>query len=257
MHPISDKELDKLFHQRFEEFEVEPSDMVWGKISNQIDHKGVGKRSYASFWMAAAGIVIVLSAGLWLYRPVKVIKLQGVAQLKEETKPTPPIIGSDEETAVIAPGKEISSDLIAKDIQVLQVPEKKTEEPKVQINAQEGVQPQMEEKVAIAITNKDKTPVIEELKPKVVIPQSDSFDKVGEGNVYAQLLTKPDLTEEIQTNDTVITGQRKIKSIGSLVNFVIAKVDHRENKIIEFKDGDEGTELAGLNLGLVKYRNRK
>lgn len=254
MHPISDKELDKLFHQRFGEFEVEPSDMVWGKISNQIDHKGVGKRSYASFWMAAAGIVVVLAAGLWLYRPVEVIKLQGVVQLGEETKPAPSIIGSDQEAESMPLDKEISSNLIAKDIQV---PEKKTEESKVQIKSQEDVQPQMEEEVVIATTNKDKIPVIQELKPKVVIPPSDSFDKVGEGDVYAQSLAKPDLTEGIPTDDTVITGQRKIKSIGSLVNFVIAKVDHRENKIIEFKDGDEGTELTGLNLGLVKYRSRK
>ena len=39
MHPISDKELDKLFQQRFGDLEVEPSNDVWEKISNKMDKK--------------------------------------------------------------------------------------------------------------------------------------------------------------------------------------------------------------------------
>ena len=49
----------------------------------------------------------------------------------------------------------------------------------------------------------------------------------------------------------------KIRSIGSLVNFVIAKVDHREDKIIEFEDNDEGSEVSGINLGVLKFKSRK
>lgn len=256
MHPISDKELDKLFRQRFDEFEVEPSDAVWGKISDQLNDQKVGKKSYSSLWMAAAGIILVLSAALWLFRPVEVIKLQGVAQIKEESNQAAPAHEPAKEIINIAPDSD-SDPKLAAAVADTKAPEKNTDMPNVQIKVQEDIQPQLAKEVVTIAVNKDKAPLIQESKPKPVIPQADSFDKVVEGDVYAQSLVKSDITEQIQAETTVSTGQRKVKGIGGLVNFIIAKVDHREDKIIEFKDGDEGTELAGLNLGLVKFRSRK
>ena len=48
----------------------------------------------------------------------------------------------------------------------------------------------------------------------------------------------------------------RIKGVGGLVNFVIAQVDKREDKIIEFREGEEGTELSGINLGPIKLKSR-
>jgi len=41
------------------------------------------------------------------------------------------------------------------------------------------------------------------------------------------------------------------------VNFVIAQVDKREDKLIEFTESDEGTEVSGINLGLLKIKSKK
>jgi hypothetical protein len=42
--------------------------------------------------------------------------------------------------------------------------------------------------------------------------------------------------------------------VGDLVNFVIAKVDKREEKIIKVSKTDEGdNEITGINLGLFKF----
>jgi hypothetical protein len=57
MHPISDKDLDKLFQQRFENLELEPSNNVWGKISSTLDNKVSGKQSFSTIWMAAASVI--------------------------------------------------------------------------------------------------------------------------------------------------------------------------------------------------------
>jgi pectate lyase len=47
----------------------------------------------------------------------------------------------------------------------------------------------------------------------------------------------------------------KIKSVGDLVNFVVAKVDKREEKIIKVSKTDEGdNQITGINLGLFKFR---
>ena len=50
--------------------------------------------------------------------------------------------------------------------------------------------------------------------------------------------------------------KQKIKSVGSLINFVISRVDKREDKIIEFKDGKEGSAVSVINLGLIKFKSR-
>lgn len=255
MHPISDKELDRLFRQRFDELGVEPADTVWGKISDQLGNQKNDKKSFSLFWMAAAGIIVVLSAGLWLFRPVEVIKLQGVAQVKEENIPAPAISEPLEEVLSKPLNKDGLNEIAA--VPEIEASEKKVAEPVTQVKVQEIVKPQIEKDAIVIAANKDKVPVIQESKQKLVISQPDSFDKVADEVVYAKSITKSDLTENIQAEDGLTTSHRKIKSIGSLVNFVIAKVDRREDKIIEFKDGDEGSELAGLNLGLVKYRSRK
>jgi hypothetical protein len=61
---------------------------------------------------------------------------------------------------------------------------------------------------------------------------------------------------ELESNSVDGTTKPRIKSIGGLVNFVIAQVDKREDKIIEFRDGEEGSEVSGINLGPLKFKNR-
>ncbi|OYZ47613.1 MAG: hypothetical protein B7Y19_07640, partial [Sphingobacteriales bacterium 24-40-4] len=82
MHPISDKELDKLFEQRFGDLEIEPSAAVWEKITGAMDQKR-RKSAFPSFWMAAASIVVLISAGLLYFRPQEVIKLQGSTEMAQ------------------------------------------------------------------------------------------------------------------------------------------------------------------------------
>ena len=53
------------------------------------------------------------------------------------------------------------------------------------------------------------------------------------------------------------TKNRKVRGVGGLVNFVISQVDKREDKLIEFTESDEGTEVSGINLGLLKIKSKK
>lgn len=255
MHPISDKELDKLFQKNFGDMEIEPGNAVWNNISDQLDNQNGGKKSFSMFWMAAAGVVVVLSAGLWFFRPVETIKLQGQAQNKVEVVPEPVIPEPAKEVANAPIKDNQSSDFVVIAPELSEVSKTESSE----IKSQEFIQvPEDKEVITAAVVQKNEPVVIRELKAKAVLPELNSFENNTEIFAVDQMLAQSDdAAEDIQSEDQDYTGQRKIKSIGSLVNFVIAKVDRRENKIIEFKDGDEGSELAGLNLGIVKYRNRK
>lgn len=51
---------------------------------------------------------------------------------------------------------------------------------------------------------------------------------------------------------------RKIRTFGDIVNAVVAKLDKRKEKIIEFSDSDgDRSTITGLNLGIIKIKKDK
>lgn len=257
MHPISDKELDKLFQQRFGELEIEPSEAVWGKITNEMDRQSTGKKSFSVTWMAAASVVIMISAGLWLYKPAEVIKLQGKSEIARIKTDGP------QQIETILPENKVEKDQLepaeftqAKlagnkpgDYQLID----KT--PLVEFNAKTQAE---KESPVIASNRVKKSSSSLQVKQEVKIPVRYSGDQSQLDVTQPDMIAKADITQELNgLDEPASNGQRKIRSIGSLVNFVIARVDKREDKIIEFRDGEEGSELSGINLGLIKLKSKK
>jgi len=260
MHPISDKELDKLFQQRFEDLEVEPSNDVWDKISNKMDNKVSDRRSFSIFWMAAASIIVVISAGLWFTRPIEIVKLQGSSELAEEKVETlaPPIINEP----ITEPGleepvlAEINPGLTEFSTEKPEVSDFKliTEIPQILPE----VKPIADELRTIIASNTVKKPVFNQPKQEVKVPSRYSGDQSLLDVTQADMIAKVDVQEDHMLDEELVnTGNKRIRSIAGLVNFVISKVDKREDKLIEFKDGVEGSEVSGINLGLVKIKSRK
>ncbi len=262
MHPISDKELDKLFQKRFGELEIEPSAGVWEKITGTIDQKTRKKTISSSFWMAAASIIVLVATGLWYFRPQEVIKLQGsseIAQNIEENSSrselSKPSVSIEEPLSDTPTEKPDLSDF-----NLVNPSEVKTSEyPVVQkiVVTEPEVKLPAPEPVVIAVEPVKKPNPVQP-KKSVKVPNRYSGDQSALDVTQPDMMAKVDFPEdEIDPDESEVRGQRKIRSIGSLVNFVIAKVDKREDKLIEFKDSDEGSEVSGINLGLVKIKGKK
>lgn len=261
MHPISDKELDKLFQQRFGDLEIEPSAAVWEKITGTMDQKR-RKSAFPSFWMAAASIVVLISAGLLYFRPQEVIRLQGsteMAQNIEDNSPRPEL--NEPSVAIKEPFNGTQTEKTdLPDFSLVNASEVKSSEyPLVQKApvAEPEIKVPAAEPVLIAAEPVKK---VSQVQPKksVKVPNRYSGDQSALDVTQPDMMAKADFSEdEINPDESEVRGQRKIRSIGSLVNFVIAKVDKREDKLIEFKDSDEGSEVSGINLGLVKIKGKK
>jgi hypothetical protein len=110
----------------------------------------------------------------------------------------------------------------------------------------------------IIASNVIKRPIIIQPKQEVRVPERYTRDQ------STLDLSRPDLTASQDTksvftqyNDDAIDRGKRVKGIGGLVNFVIAQVDKREDKLIEFTESDEGTEISGINLGLLKIKSKK
>jgi len=263
MHPISDKELDKLFQQRFGDLEIEPSAAVWEKITGAMDHKQRRKTVFPSFWMAAASIIVLISVGLLYFRPQEVIKLRGSSEIAQNIENNSAQTDLNESPATI--------DEPLNTIQTV-----KTELPDFSLSNATGIssseyrliesapptEPQIKSSPAQELVIMASEPVKRtnpvQAKKSVKVPNRYSGDQSELDVTQPDMMAKAEFaTEEMNSDETDTRGQRKIRSIGSLVNFVIAKVDKREDKLIEFKDSDEGSEVSGINFGLVKIKSRK
>jgi hypothetical protein len=264
MHPISDKELDKLFQQRFEDLQVEPSKEVWEKISNTLDKKKPAKRTFSIFWMAAASIVVVLSAGLWFTRSdEKLIDQDSPVIVQEKNK----VIEQDAVSEGFNNDSEEESDpvLISKPLKNKVANDLPKAEPTL-VNEVVKVIPEIkapeEPSGEVIASNVIKRPIIIQPKQPVKVPTRYSGDQ-SSLDLSQPDLSRAELSASISDQDRNSTDDfnsniknRKVRGVGGLVNFVISQVDKREDKLIEFTESDEGTEVSGINLGLLKIKLR-
>lgn len=253
MHRISDKELDKLFQQRFEDAEYQPSADVWGKIAAKMDQKKSVSRSVPVFWMAAASVVAALGAGLWFYRPVEVIRLQGAQQEMVENTQEDVVKDLSTGEAVM---DHVHPEIKGFDFSKLASSEEKSFNTTEEVRLPERTSEVIPRQDAMASNNtRRNTPEIIQPKKEVKVARYTG-DQSQLDVTQADMIASADVAEDELVAEPEPIAPKRIRSVGSLVNFVISKVDRREDKIIEFKDSEEGSEISGINLGLIKLKSR-
>ena len=245
MQTMSDNDFDKLFREKFESFEREPSSSVWSGITGKLDGKKA-KRRFPTLWLSAASIVLVLGLGLMLFPEKETIKLHGKASNNV----------SQSEGIKAAPGKVVISEVLENDLPPV---------PHEDVNRETtlAVKPAKVEATrnilnegsikAYSSEQKVEEPAKADIEDLSLIAQNN-HDLTPSSEVE-----KMDLSLNINTNipdSSELKHRQKIKTVGDLVNFVVSKVDKRKNKIIEFSREDEGDIVSGLNLGLLQYRTR-
>ena len=238
---VTDKDFDKVFHEKLYSMEIEPADSVWEGISQQLN-RTKKKSSFPILWLAAASMAAVVGVGVWLSSQKEPMKLTGTvgSDIEERSvQPAPePGLGADKHSKI--------SSLVKERITQLQIPKsiarhKKKEN--LEVTSIRAVVP------APLATFEENEPLVSSedtgSKPEI-------HTTIAAKKTQALAFTEPEVV-----NEESQVKERKIKSLGSLVNFVVSKVDKRKNKIIEFEDGDEGTMVSGLNLGLLKFQAKQ
>jgi hypothetical protein len=254
MHPISDKELDNLFQQRFESAEFQPAGDVWRKIAASMNETKKVRKTFPVFWMAAAGVVIVLGAGFWFYRPVEVIRLQGTGDKMVQITPESPFADLGTGAAMLDPHQP---EIKGFDFSTLAASEKKTFNAPEEVTLPERPADEGSLQDVVASVNTSRRNLQEAVKPNngVTVPRYTG-DQSQLDVTQPDMIANAEVAEDELVPEQEQNAPKRIRSVGSLVNFVISKVDRREDKIIEFKDGDEGSEVSGINLGVIKLKSR-
>lgn len=236
---MQDKEFDQLFRDRLAGAEMEPPAMMWKKIEQEI--KPITKKTkFPLLWMAAASAVVVVAAGLLLKQDDK-IQLRATAKVQTVKQP-----------ALTGPAvSEVIGD-----------------EPMALPAAQTAVHHQEEKSKKIIpamepMTDKqhlsDITPAEDMMEdPIMATPLTIAQEVVDTKQAFAlnSYQDEPTATA-IDLNDAEQDNKKGIRNIGDLVNFVVDKVDKRDEKLLEFHtDDDDQSSLVAINIGFLKLNTK-
>ena len=265
---MHDNEFDKLFHSKLNNFEAEPSGRVWDSVSDELT-TGKRKKVLISLLSVAASIIVLITAGM-LYFPQKasvnhgahvgksnLVKSIGLPRVdsivkssNDQQKPehNNVLVHQQNKAAVAANTQRL---LPQSSAQVI-----------ANVNPSDPVQPDKTTERSDALVSMPAKEYVADL----VIPGGG-----GSVSINQPIEEKLPITSKIilPTNQlsavkkpevSPVKPKYKIHRLGDFINFVVAKVDKRPDKIIEFAstdDDDDETRISGVNLGIIKIKNDK
>ncbi len=242
MAPMSDKELDNLFKNKFEDAEFAPSDALWGKIEKQL--ASPKKRKYPIFWMAAASITLVVGSFALFQKNDKVpLQLGNSPVLTQSTTMDKPNLKMEDSNILAleesAQQDRLSSTYEKQNSYAIQAVAAIQEEPKLNNNS-EAMQP------IESITRLDDR------------NQETLTATVMEAHLGIEAELANAIKTEFNPSSEEEDPERKhYKGVTGIVNFVVDKVDKREQKILKFSpDEDDNMRLVGINIGLLKWNKK-
>ncbi|MES2378607.1 MAG: hypothetical protein V4553_18585 [Bacteroidota bacterium] len=251
---MQDKEFDKIFNEKFEDFEVEPSAMVWDNIAEELD--GRKAKVVIMPWLSiAATVLVVITAGI--------LFLQKGKSTDEQSKETK-LVASHIETPItvvpVLPAESIvtkPADNIATTTQHKHNAIQSVNNPVIPVDntsqmivkQTEPVKP-IEQQRLIATVIDD--PASTHVNTTATVPDVTLIPKMVD--------VAPQVEKPVMAVQPATPKKRGIHSLGGLINALVAKVDKREDKLIEFSDSDDdenGSDLTGVNLGLIKIKKQQ
>jgi hypothetical protein len=265
---MQDKEIDELFSGQLANFEMQPSPSVWNKVAAGLDNKHSKKR-VGLMLAAAASVLALLTAGiLFLNKKTDTGKAEqhnNIAVIRKDTRPNtrseineqtvkqPATTGQQPTAMAVSSAPVIArtahptkSGLIKQPKSVVSSP---SATPQVTIPPV-SVDEQEQQQQVLAAVVQHKTDVSKPVVPDITLNTAATQPEQTDNTSVVSTTT--------QVSNTIKPKKRGIRSFGDIVNAVVAKVDKRTDKVIEFSntDDDEST-ITGLNLGIVKIKKEK
>ena len=268
MQNIQDKEFDQLFRDRFEGAETEPSANLWENIETQLGNKP--KRVFPVYWIAAALCAAVVAVGLLFRQSEKPQGITSVAQtaVSEHRSANGRITAKEKPLAVIDPVVRVSGSLSADAARPSSERVKPASARKLlaytKVSAGESVSGKAAANVQASETKKDLTAMqplmliahpenrtVSVKQKKEQLPESGK-DTPEELMLASAAAAKDETADDHGTREK----HRGIRNIGDLVNYVVNKLDKREEKMLKFETNDDESSLIGINIGMIRFSRK-
>jgi hypothetical protein len=235
--------------------EMEPSAAVWNNIKAEVSGKEVSdsKRSIVPFLQIAAGVIVLVSVALILRPQTEKVALHGDYTASVVTGVRPSVITPQttdmlqnvqvqDVVQTIAGSRQKNSGGVYHQSQI-STQEIDTTQKKLIANVDADIPNNQTAQQQIAI-----------MQP--YIPSEKSFTSISSGADHIKPIKALAVINPPALKDNNKTAKKKIRNLGDLLNVMIAKVDKRDKKIIEFNDEDDDDTLnpTHINLGLIQTR---
>ena len=253
---MQDNEFDDVFRAKLDGFEAEPSGRVWDGIDEELSSSR-RRAIFMPLLRIAASVILVLGLGiLFFYNRDKVVPVKGgKAGL---VKTTPPQVKQPETAAQVKQPESIKKVIqqpVVNSIARVVINKKRPAQVKsaqkdVIIEIPEVVQKVEPQPVIAAVEPPKKTDLTQPVVPGPETPLvvKSTPDIIGQTKAVAQV------TAQLPATDVTAKPKRRgIHNFGDLVNIVVAKVDKRKDKAIQFTDSDDDeSTVTSVNIGPVK-----
>ncbi|QKJ30796.1 hypothetical protein HQ865_13900 [Mucilaginibacter mali] len=262
---MQDNEMDNLFRSKLEGLEMEPSAHVWDSISREMGAPQQ-RRSIIPMLRIAASVAVLIGAGLYFMPKqqsvqgtkgpkvavVPIVKHEDVikpdatpaAQVDPSVNVKPAVVKPQPVQQIANVGKHTSKvqpvNVSTPDVVTKPTDPVKTQAPDPQQQALIANNTQVEKVKAV---------------PNPAIPDVKIVDNTTVPTVKPDVIAAVPTTKEGE--EQPVAKKRKVTGLGGFLNKVIAAVDKRDDKIIEFTDTDEGDAITGINLGIIKVKKQK
>lgn len=230
MNNTMEKTFDKVLKDKLKDVSVTPSPQVWENISASLDQKQHKKRVIYP-WLGLAASVLLVFLGAWWFFPmnqaqvsaVKVVNVQQMPTRTTEVQPTAQEnLPENEELHISKPVVVNKVAHLQQDL-VLPPSSVNTVEPKPSTTL---LQPEQQ----VAVLNESPSQPVTILNT----PQETALNSA-----------QPSAKKH---------AKKRIRSLSDLVNFVVAKVDDREEKVLETSSDGAILSLTALNVGPLKFK---
>jgi len=248
---MQDKEFDNVFSTKLDNFEVEPSKAVWQGINDGLGNNN--RKRMLPFLGIAASIIVLIAAGVVLLtQKTTVVKPHAVKDRIAVNRPAKviPVTTAIKPQHAIAQPSAIAAVTIIKPKHI-----EKNTIAKASLNHyaptqhQTPVPPQQQQVLASATVPKNDV-----VKPAAIDTATMiAAMPVAKTEKPATLVAV--VPDKEKPADNALAKKHRVRTFGDILNVVIAAVDKRKDKVIEFSntDGDESS-ITGINLGIIKIK---
>ncbi len=250
----SDKELDELFNSKLNNLEAEPPTKLWQNIHVELD-KSSRKKKFVPVLQIAASVVILLSVGLFWIRSNETVTRKPIVKkvVKLNNRPLQPQNILRENKA------EQKEKLFAgTKIRVVKEAWPRKKAAKILVTKQQAQSKIGLDETSTLVQNKLPVTVKPDQVRPAIVPDGGIVLKFQPAAIEDEPAKQiPVLSAQTNKPAPIIVKRKGIRNMGDLVNLVMAKVDKRQDKLIEFTDNDGESNITGINLGIITIKKEK
>lgn len=254
MKPMLDNDIDNLFKSSLEDYQINPSAGSWKKINSKLS--GKHKKNNHVYWLSAASIILVFGLSFKFFgTQQEVIKLtRNISKNDIIQEEILPVENNITVTEPVVKELSLAEVKMANEKHFLAILEKDTSSLIRRKN-------KSKQEVSIA-NNKFANSFVFAIDKEITEENSKKANdlKLAMNTITdteEPMLATAHQSKNISTFKEVDYSKERslIKSVGNFVNFVIAKVDNRDRKLLHVSSTEESDmEITQINLGLIKYK---